>query len=123
MTSYYEEKNIGIFAVLLLIAMQSFSQTKSLCINEVMPYNKSDIVDDYGIHHPWIEIFNTSFATVDMRSCFITNDKSVLNPKLSASERMKMMYPIPKGDVHTELAPRQYALFYADGFPKKEISI
>ena len=114
-----KKRNIGILAVLLMIAAQSFGQTSSLCINEVMPNNKSDVVDDYGMHHPWIEILNTSFATVDIKSCFLTNDKKVLNPNLSASERMKMMYPIPKGDVKTALAPRQYLIFYADGFPKR----
>lgn len=115
-----KKKSLGILAVLLLTACPfSFGQTSNLCFNEVMPYNQSDVVDDYGLHQPWIEIFNPSFASVDIRSCFLTNDKRTLNKNLSAPERMKMMYPIPKGDVLTVLAPRQHTIFYADGFPKR----
>ncbi len=82
--------------------------TTSLRINEVMPLNEDNFEDDYGKKNAWIEIFNTSYGTVDIGGCFLTNDKN--NPT---------KYPIPKGDVLTLIPPRQHILFWVDGFPSK----
>ena len=60
------------------------------------------------MHNAWIEIFNTSFATVNIEGCYLTNDKD--NPT---------KYPIPKGDVLTQIKPRQHTLFWADGMPNR----
>ena len=54
----------------------------------------------------WIELFNTSAGTVNIAGCYLTDDKN--NP---------MKYPIPKGDVLTQIQPRQHTLFWADGQP------
>ncbi|MDO4164200.1 MAG: OadG family transporter subunit [Bacteroides sp.] len=112
---------IGILIVALMAACGSaFAQSvSSLCINEVLSYNKDNFQDDYGKQTPWIEIFNTSFASVDVRSCYLTNDKRVLDESLSAPERAALMYPIPKGDVLTKIPPRQHLLFWADNEPKR----
>ena len=56
--------------------------------------------------HGWIELFNTSAGTVNIAGCYLTDDKN--NP---------MKYPIPKGDVLTQIQPRQHTLFWADGQP------
>ncbi len=114
-------KKLGILIVALLaIYSNSFAQgTKSLVINEVLINNKTNFQDDFGLHQPWIELFNTSFATVDVRNCYMTCDKRVLDKSLSAPERAAMMYPIPKGDVLTAIPPRQHLLFWADGLPKR----
>ncbi len=80
----------------------------SLRINEVLVVNDQNYQDDYGLHNAWIEIFNTSFASVNLEGCFLTNDKN--NPT---------KYPIPKGDVLTLIKPRQHALFWADGMPNR----
>ena len=60
------------------------------------------------MHNAWIEIFNTSFASVNIEGCYLTNDKD--NPT---------KYPIPKGDVLTLIKPRQHILFWADGMPNR----
>lgn len=104
------KKRIGIFialvaAVCLGIKAQS---AKSLRINEVLVVNEQNYQDDYGLHNAWIEIFNTSFASVNIEGCYLTNDKN--NPT---------KYPIPKGDVLTLIKPRQHALFWADGMPRR----
>lgn len=114
-------KRIGIFIVAFTAACGSLlaQGAKSLCINEVLVNNKDNFQDDYGKQHAWIEIFNTSFASVDVRNCYLTNDKRVLDKSLSAPERAKLMYPIPKGDVLTKIPPRQHLLFWADGEPKR----
>ncbi|MFR2071814.1 MAG: OadG family transporter subunit [Bacteroides nordii] len=80
----------------------------SLKINEVLVTNEQNYQDDYGLHNAWIEIFNTSFATVNIEGCYLTNDKD--NPT---------KYPIPKGDVLTQIKPRQHTLFWADGMPNR----
>ena len=80
----------------------------ALRINEVLIINETNFQDDYGVHSAWIEIFNTSYASVDLKGCFLTNDLS--NPT---------MYPIPKVDVLTKIKPRQHALFWADGNPNR----
>lgn len=115
------KKKIGILiAAFMTVCGGAFAQSaSSLCINEVLVNNKDNFQDDYGKHNAWIEIFNTSFATVDIRNCYLTNDKRVLDKSLSAPERAAMMYPIPKGDVLTKIPPRQHLLFWADNEPKR----
>src|SRR5574344_469417 len=112
-------RSLGLFIALLLTASFAFGQSKALCINEVMTNHTSSVIDDYGLHQPWIEIFNTSFSNVDIKTCFLTTNKAVLNPNLSVTQRTAMMYMIPRGDVNSVLPPRQFTMFWADGFPKR----
>ncbi len=115
------KKNLGILIVMLMaVCGSAYGQgAKSLKINEVLVKNVDNYQDDYGKHNAWIEIFNTSFASVDVRSCFLTNDKRVLKDGLTVEERMSMMYPVPKSDVLTHIPPRQHLLFWADGQPNR----
>lgn len=101
------------FGVLLLfVLLVSFGaqaqRATSMRINEVLVINDDNFVDDYGKRHAWIELFNTSAGTVNIAGCFLTNDKN--NPR---------KYPIPKGDVLTQLPPHQHTLFWADGEPDR----
>ena len=104
------KKRILIFIALLAIVCMGLraQSATSLRINEVLVVNDQNYQDAYGLHHAWIEIFNTSFASVNLEGCFLTNDKN--NPT---------KYPIPKGDVLTLIKPRQHALFWADGMPNR----
>lgn len=104
------KKKLGVlmlFALLISFGAKAQRPT-SLRINEVLVINQDNFLDDYGRKHPWVEIFNTSAATVDMKGCFITDDKN--NPK---------KYMIPKGDVLTKIHPRQHTLFWADNDPNR----
>ncbi len=94
-----------LIAFLAVIGVQAQRAT-FLRINEVLVINQNNFVDDYGKKSPWIEIYNSSPATVDIGGCFLTNDLN--NPK---------MYPVPKGDVLTKIKPRQHVLFWADSNP------
>ena len=101
------------FGVLLLfILLVSFGaqaqRATSMRINEVLVINEDNFVDDYGKRHGWIELFNTSAGTVNIAGCFLTDDKN--NPK---------KYPIPKGDVLTQIPPHQHTRFWADGEPNR----
>ena len=104
------KRKLGIFiALTAAVCLNLRAQgTKSLRINEVLVINEGNFQDDYGVHSAWIEIFNTSFASVNLGGCFLTDDKN--NPA---------KYPIPKGDVMTLVKPRQHALFWADGMPNR----
>ena len=103
-------KKIGVLLLLMvLFSMGAKAQlTTSVKLNEVLVVNEDNFVDDYGKRHPWFELFNNSAGTVDLRGCFLTNDKN--NPK---------KYMIPKGDVLTKVPPRQHILFWADNAPTK----
>lgn len=103
------KKILGIFLFAAFMVSSVWAQgRKGLRINEVLVTNENNYQDDYGCQSAWIEIFNTTFGTVDVRSCYLTNDRN--NPK---------KYPIPKGDVLTEMPPRQHVLFWADGKPNR----
>ena len=104
------KKRIGIFITLVAVVCLGLNAQRatSLKINEVLVTNEQNYQDDYGLHNAWIEIFNTSFASVNIEGCYLTNDKD--NPT---------KYPIPKGDVLTWIKPRQHILFWADGMPNR----
>ena len=104
------KKRIIIAAIALaagtsLISAQS---RKAVRLNEVMVENSSSIVDDYGEHHGWIELFNANFAPVEISSMFLTNDST--QPR---------KYPVPLGDVNTRIHKRQHVVFFTDGEPEK----
>ena len=101
------------FGVLLLLMVLSIfgakaQLTTSVRFNEVLVVNEDNFVDDYGKRHPWFELYNNSAGTVDLRGCFLTDDKS--NPR---------KYMIPKGDVLTKVPPYQHILFWADNKPTR----
>ncbi len=106
------KKVISTIAAALLIsgaASTALAQSRSgLRINEVMVSNQSSIVDDYGQKHAWIELFNSNFSPLEISSVFLTNDST--QPRL---------YPVPLGDVNTEIPKRQHVVFFADGEPNK----
>ncbi len=77
-------------------------------LNEILIENNEGNVDDYGNRSGWIELFNTSFGTVDVGGCFLTDDPDNLKK-----------YMIPKGDVLTKVKPRQHILFFADNLPDR----
>ena len=104
------KKRIGIFITLVAVVCLGLNAQRatSLKINEVLVTNEQNYQDDYGLHNAWIEIFNTSFASVNIEGCYLTNDKD--NPS---------KYPIPNGDVLPLIKPRQHILFWADGMPNR----
>ena len=104
----------------VLATTAGFAQgAKSLKFNEILVTNTASLVDEYGCRSAWIEFHNDAFASANARNCFLTNDTAVLNPELSAPERIAMMYQIPAGDVHTAIKGKQKMLFFADELPKR----
>ena len=111
-----------ITSMMVLAATASFAQgAKSLKFNEILVTNTASIVDEYGCRSAWIEFHNDAFAPANARNCFLTTDRAVLDEKLSAPERIKMMYQIPSGDVATHIEGKQKMLFHADALPKRGV--
>ena len=75
-------------------------------LNEFLVINTDDFEDDFGHKGGWIELFNSSYGTVNIGGCYLTNDPANLTK-----------YVIPKGDVLTKISPRQHILFWADNQP------
>lgn len=86
----------------------SAQSRSSLRINEVMVENQTSIVDEYGEHVGWIELFNANFAPLEISSVYLTNDPE--NPT---------KYPVPLGDERTKIGKRQTVVFFTDGTPDR----
>lgn len=77
---------------------------EALKLNEIMVENNSSVVDEYGNHSAWIELFNSNFGPLNISSVYLTNDST--NPQ---------KYPVPIGDEITVMGKRQHIVFFADG--------
>ena len=77
-------------------------------LNEYLIVNTDDMQDDFGQHSSWIELFNSSYGTVDIAGCFLSDDPANLKK-----------YAIPGGDLQTKIKPRQHVVFWADGKPQR----
>lgn len=94
---------------LACVVMVSAQGRRGLRINEVMIANDStSVVDDFGQYSAWVELFNSTFGPLEISSVYLTNDST--NPTL---------YPVPLGDVNTEIPTRQHVIFWADGEPNR----
>ena len=115
-------KKVFLSIMTVLAATAGFAQgAKNLKFNEILVTNTASIVDEYGCRSAWIEFHNDAFAPANARNCFLTTDRAVLDEKLSAPERIKMMYQIPSGDVATHIDGKQKMLFFADELPKRGV--
>ena len=104
-----KKKLLLMLVAFMAISTAAFAQgRKGLCINEVMVQNDSSVVDDYGMRHGWIELYNATHASMEISSIYLTNDST--KPTL---------YPVPLGDVNTEIPALQHVIFWADGEPNK----
>lgn len=114
-------KKIGILlAVLLTATSQMFGQgAKNIKISEVLINNTASLQDEFGRHEPWLELANTAFSTYNVRGMYITTDRSVLNPQLTAPQRISRMSIIPNGDARTIMSARQHLLFHLNSNPKQ----
>lgn len=98
-----------ILLAVLLSTTSAFAQNISdMRLNEVVVTNTEGFEDDYGYRSGWVELFNTSYGTVNIAGCYLSTDPNNLT-----------MYRIPKGDVLTAIPPRQHILFWADGVKER----
>lgn len=109
------KNNIGILlscvvAALVCASCGNKTTRSKVVLNEVLVDNETGFQDDYGTRNAWVEVFNRSYGTVDLAGYYL---------KLSNRPGDTISYFIPKGDVLTKVAPRQHALFWADGQPRR----
>ncbi|MEG0519315.1 MAG: OadG family transporter subunit [Bacteroidales bacterium] len=97
-----------LLGVLISVSNLQAQNMSDMRLNEIVVTNTDGYVDDYGNRSGWIELFNTSYGTVDVGGCYLTDDPNNLKK-----------YMIPKGDVLTKVKPRQHILFYADNLPDR----
>ncbi len=103
----------GIVSVALVVAFNYSVKSQNavtLRLNEILVNNNSNAVDDFGQHSAWIEIFNSSYNTVNIGGCYLTDD---LNDPTK--------YWIPTGDPITKIPSRNYIVFWADNHPTRGI--
>lgn len=105
------------FLKLLLIcaALSAVSYTAgaqglgSIRINEILVNNVDNYMDDYGHRSSWVEMHNTSHATVDIGGCFLR----------ATAGGKEHLYRIPTGDPRTRIEPLGYIVFYCEGTGSK----
>ncbi len=102
---------IAIVIVTCMAAVGLMAQNATdLRLNEILVYNDSSAVDDFGMRTPWIEIFNSSYNTVNIGGCYLTDDLEI-----------PTKYWIPTGDPVTKIPSRNYIVFWADNHPTRGI--
>lgn len=108
-----------IFLLLVVGVMGCMTATAQsrggLRINEVMVNNTNSIVDDYGEHGAWIELFNSTYGPLEISSVYLTTERPVQGKAIDKSK----MYAVPLGDVNTRIPKRQHVIFWADGMPTR----
>ena len=115
-------KKVLLFAFALLSGISMMAQgAHDFKINEVYVLNPADSSasaqyrDEFGEASSWIEIQNISYSTHDIRGCFLTSDRSVLDKNMSAPDRIAKMSLVPAGDARTSVTAKQRITFFADG--------
>lgn len=107
----------GLFLLFFVFALSfsAYAQHKGLRITEVMVQNETNITDEYGNRHAWIELYNTTRKTMQISTVFITNERV---PEGETPDKTKM-YVIPLNDEKTKIHHLQQAVFFVDGDPWK----
>jgi Na+-transporting methylmalonyl-CoA/oxaloacetate decarboxylase gamma subunit len=108
------KRRIGILLSLaMMLGLASCGEKEvntKLVLNEVLIENQTNFQDDYGVHSAWIEVFNQAYSSANLAGYYL---------KVSNQAGDTTSYFIPKGDVLTNVKPRQHALFWADGKPNR----
>lgn len=107
-------KKLGFLITMLVItSLPAWSQgAKSIRITEVMTDNRTNLVDEYGQHKPWMELSNSSFTTYNVRGMFLTTDRRVLDKKMSPEARRQLMCPLPNNEPRTTLGGKKSIVIF-----------
>lgn len=109
------KKGILLLLFVFTLSFSTYAQHKGLRITEVMVENQTNITDEYGNRHAWIELYNTTRKSMQISTVFITNERV---PEGQTPDKTKM-YVIPLNDKNTKIEHLQQAVFFADGDPWK----
>lgn len=102
----------------LLLGIPAFSQgVLNVRINEVLVINEENIIDDYGKHESWIELFNTGYENVNIGGCYLGVRYA---DRLDANgDKLIKKYYIPNADPDTQMGTWEYRLFFCEGTDTK----
>ena len=64
---------VPFLAIFIILVQPVFSQ--DIVINEILSDNMSGIIDDYGDHSDWIEVYNTSNSTINLQGYYLSDKK------------------------------------------------
>lgn len=109
------KKGILLLLFVFTLSFSTYAQHNGLRITEVMVENQTNITDEYGNRHAWIELYNTTRKSMQISTVFITNERV---PEGATPDKTKM-YVIPLNDKNTKIEHLQQAVFFADGDPWK----
>lgn len=102
-------KHLRLFLAVVGLALAFGAGAQSqdaMRLNEYLVVNTNDFQDDFGQQNAWFELFNSSYGTVDIGGCYLSDDPANLKK-----------YAIPGGDILTRIKPRQHVIFWADNQP------
>jgi len=102
----------GLFVLILAFTFSTVKAQNAtdFKFNEILVYNESNFVDEFGVRSSWIELVNSSYSNINIAGCFLTDDLN--NPT---------KYWIPTNDPDTKISPRGFIVFFADGKPSRGI--
>lgn len=85
---------------------QIVNSYSALSLNEVAPSNdrNTTIVDEFGIHSDWFEIYNSGEDTINLAGLYLSDDSKDLG---------KSLIPFTNSD-STKIAPKGFVRFWAD---------
>lgn len=112
MTKSYHHIIAGII-VLLFVAIGKSGHAQNATdfrFSEVLVYNDSNYVDDFGHRSGWLEITNSSYSNLNIGGCYLSDDAN--NPT---------KYWIPNDSPETLIPARSFAVFFADDEPTRGI--
>ncbi len=100
--------NIGIILACALVfsltSCRQQSTSSKVLLNEICMENVEGVVNDYGQHTPWIELFVKYYGPIDVAGYAVEVEANGQTTR----------YTIPTGDVATKVQPRQHILLWAD---------
>lgn len=103
-------KYIGVLLLVGIFANLNAQTVDDLRINEVMLINTENYVNNFGQRSAWIEIMNTTYSSVDLENCYLTDDLNNLRK-----------YRIKSGDPLSKLSSRQFVILFADGHSERGV--
>jgi hypothetical protein len=99
-------KTIAFLAVLMILLIsgscKKYYETVpgAVVINEIMPVNSTTIADQDGEYDDWIELFNLSYAAIDLSGYYLSDSKKEIKK-----------WKFPHG---TSIAENGYLIIWAD---------
>ncbi len=77
-----------------------------------MTHNRTNLVDEYGQHKPWVELSNPSFTTYNVRGMFLTTDRTGSQQESVAQARRQLMCPLPNNEPRTTLGGKKSIVIF-----------